>query len=682
MARYGTKLTMQTVNNIQRIARQNLTKNALNYYESGADYEQTLTDNQLAYQRYKVRPRVLNAGTSFNGDVDMSVEAFGKSFKSPIFLAPTAMQKMAHPDGEIGTATASFVTGSCMGVSTLSTTSYENLHAASPDAFLMMQLYVYKQRQLSEELIRRAEKAGFKAIILTIDTPKLGRRLADVKEKFKLPENLVLENFANVESLGAVSDDDGSGLMSYIAKNIENVLTWDDIAWIKSVSKLPLYLKGVLTREIAEQCLKSNVQGIIVSNHGGRQLDGVPATIDALAEVVRAVRGKLPVYVDGGVRNGSDVFKALALGADGVFLGRPVLYGLAYNGQKGVEEVVEIMKNELAVIMRLAGCSRISDINSSMVVHESQYGIFTKPKIKRNWSLTPDNPICMEDIKESIRLKLQGKDELSKLLNEQYEDLYDDAYKRYRLRPYRLRGIDSSNTKVDVFGTSYNFPVCLIDHDDVTNNIANEFPTTKDSFTVDDVTNVLWFLKMKDSPDHEEMIKSAQNGGYNGIVMDISSGPANQNVTSLKSLTSLPIIARGVLCKEDALVCIENGVDGIIVCNSTLNENLVPAIDILSEVTEVVRGRIPIFLEGGVRKGSDIFKAIGRGATSVIIDRPIKWGNVHQGINGVKTVLEILADEFERTMYLAGCANFNEIVPSMVVNERYYWIKSGTMSKL
>ena len=354
------------ISDLEKIAHKNLPQNALNYYSSGADGQQTLTENKA---RLRIRPHMLRGIST----VDTSVEFLGRKLRSPIFIAPTAMQKMAHADGELGTARAAREFETCMGLSTLSTCSYEEVAEAAPDLLLVMQLYVYKNRDLSLALIRRAEKAGFKAIMLTVDTPVLGQRIADVRHKFALPQGLTLANYSDVEELGEVNDADSSGLMSYVAKNIEPALSPDVVRWLKSLTDLPIFLKGILSGEDAKQALGLGIDGIIVSNHGGRQLDCVPSTIEALPEVVAAVDGAVDVYLDGGIRRGTDVFKALALGAKAVFIGRPVLWGLAYNGGDGVKTALKILQDELERAMLLSGCATIDEIVPSMVVHESYY---------------------------------------------------------------------------------------------------------------------------------------------------------------------------------------------------------------------------------------------------------------------------------------------------------------------
>ena len=264
-----------------------------------------------------------------------------------------------------------------MMLSSLSTTSMEDVAEASGHGLRWMQLYVYRNREITKSIIQRAEKAGYKAIVVTADTPVIGKRLVDTRDHFNLPPNLHLANFSSTSaaySLSGGREAEGSFLQKYSTELLDPSLTWEGIDWIRSMTQLPVLVKGILTAEDAVEAVKHGVQGIIVSNHGGRQLDGVLATvsrssflpsfhlslplsvqIDALSEVVSAVEGRVEVYMDGGVRQGTDVLKALALGARAVFIGRPILWGLTYNGQEGVERVLEILRDELKTAMMLSG---------------------------------------------------------------------------------------------------------------------------------------------------------------------------------------------------------------------------------------------------------------------------------------------------------------------------------------
>ncbi|XP_026466608.1 peroxisomal (S)-2-hydroxy-acid oxidase GLO4-like [Ctenocephalides felis] len=230
-----------------------------------------------------------------------------------------------------------------------------------------------KRGQLTIDLVRRAEACGFRALVLTVDAPVFGLRRADIRNKFKLPSHLKLGNFEGQKSTDITIERDSSGLTDYVTKQFDGTLTWDDVKWLISITKLPVLVKGLLTAEDAIKAVEIGVQGVVVSNHGARQLDGVPASIEALPEIARAVGHKTTVIMDGGIRQGEDIFKALALGAKMVFFGRPALWGLALGGQKGVENILGILKNELDVSMAISGCRTVGDINKSCVVHESYY---------------------------------------------------------------------------------------------------------------------------------------------------------------------------------------------------------------------------------------------------------------------------------------------------------------------
>ncbi|KAK1877801.1 Hydroxyacid oxidase 1 [Dissostichus eleginoides] len=271
----------------------------------------------------------------------------------PVCVGATAMQRMAHPEGEMATARACRAAGTGMMLSSWATSTIEEVMSAmtaTGGGVMWLQLYIYRDRELTLSLVRRAEEAAYKAIFVTVDTPYLGRRLDD------MPSLAFSEgNYGN-----------DSGLAVYVAKAIDPTLCWDDITWLKKHTHLPVIVKGVLNAEDAVQAVNYGVEGILVSNHGARQLDGVPATLDVLEEVVGAVQGRCDVFMDGGVRRGSDVLKALALGAKAVFIGRPVLWGLAcqvkshapkhsdHKGEQGVTEILELFKEELRLAMALS----------------------------------------------------------------------------------------------------------------------------------------------------------------------------------------------------------------------------------------------------------------------------------------------------------------------------------------
>ncbi|KAJ2345640.1 Hydroxyacid oxidase 1 [Coemansia erecta] len=368
-----------SLDDFEKHAYASMDRNALDYYRSGAQDMITVRENQRAFDRIVVRPRVLRDVSK----IDMQTTVQGRSVSSPICIAPTAMQRMAHPEGECATARASVRKNTCMILSSWSTTSIEDVAASTPDNNgglppKWLQLYIYKDREATKRLIERAQDSGYTAIALTVDTPFLGRRLADIKNRFQLPPHLTMANFsdqgkAQVGKADAASAaDNASGLAAYVASQIDPTLSWKHVQWVKSVARIPVLVKGILTAEDAQLAVEAGVDGIIVSNHGGRQMDTAPATIDVLEEVCKAVDGRVEVYLDGGVRRGTDVFKALALGAQAVFLGRPVLWALGYNGENGVVEMLDMINEELRLAMALAGCVKISDITREHVRMVSQ----------------------------------------------------------------------------------------------------------------------------------------------------------------------------------------------------------------------------------------------------------------------------------------------------------------------
>jgi (S)-2-hydroxy-acid oxidase len=286
------------------------------------------------------------------------------------------MQRMAHDDGECATAAAAAKAGTLMTLSSWSTTALEEVAQAAPGGNRWFQLYVYKDRVVTTSLVRRAEAAGYKALAVTVDTPVLGRREADVRNRFKLPAHLTMGNFTDTGGAHSEGTKDGgkdSGLAAYVADLIDRTLSWEDLKWLRSITKLPIVVKGVMCAEDALEALKYGVDAIWVSNHGARQMDTAPSTIEALPEILAAVQGKVEVYLDGGVTRGGDAFKALALGAKAVFIGRPVLWGLAHSGEAGVSSVLKLLNDELTQTMQLAGCCSVNDIKRTMVAHQSSY---------------------------------------------------------------------------------------------------------------------------------------------------------------------------------------------------------------------------------------------------------------------------------------------------------------------
>ncbi|MBR8828899.1 MAG: alpha-hydroxy-acid oxidizing protein [Gomphosphaeria aponina SAG 52.96 = DSM 107014] len=342
------------------LAKQHLSPMAWDYYISGAWDEVTLRDNRAALAKYKLRPRMLVDVSQR----DLTTEILGQSFSCPIFIAPMAFQCLADPQGELATVRAATSVGTGMVLSTMSTKSMEEVALAGVPEKLWFQLYIHRDRFLTRTLVERAEAAGFQALCLTVDAPVLGRRERDQKNQFTLPSGMELGNLVDLQLPQTARE---SGLFAYVAEQFDPGLTWKDLDWLQSISKLPVIVKGILRGDDAVKAVEYGAQAIIVSNHGGRQLDGAIATIDALEEVVEAVGDQVEILMDGGIRRGTDILKALAFGAKAVLIGRPILWGLAVEGEAGVRHILALLKDELDIAMALSGCTKIEDIERSLV---------------------------------------------------------------------------------------------------------------------------------------------------------------------------------------------------------------------------------------------------------------------------------------------------------------------------
>ncbi len=344
-------------------AEQRLERSAFGYYVSGAHDELTLRDNRSAFGRWRIAYRVLvDVSTRV-----MSTTVLGSPVSMPVLVAPTAFQRMAHPEGELATARAAGSAGTIMMLSSLSTTAVEDVTATATGP-VWFQLYVYRDRAATEGLVRRAEAAGCEALVLTVDAPLLGRREADVRNRFHLPEGLSVENMLPAGYGDVAKQAAESGLAAYFASLIDPSLDWDDLAWLRELTTLPIVLKGVVRPDDAARAVDAGVAALVVSNHGGRQLDTSIATLDALPAIVEAVDGRAEILLDGGIRRGTDVAKALALGARAVCMGRPLLWGLAVDGQAGAEHVLSIVREELDLAMALCGAPTLDRLSRDLLV--------------------------------------------------------------------------------------------------------------------------------------------------------------------------------------------------------------------------------------------------------------------------------------------------------------------------
>jgi 4-hydroxymandelate oxidase len=342
-------------------ARRRLDAATYDLFAGGADDEVTLHANEAAFKRLALMPRVL-CGQPVR---ELGITLLGSHISMPVLLAPTAFHRLAHPDGECATARAAAAANTIMTVSMAATVAVEEIAAAARaqdggSANLWFQIYIQPDLGFTEAVIRRAEAAGCKALVVTVDSPVFGRRERSLRNGFTdLPPGMCCENMRerNVEGeYGAARSFEFSPELS-----------WDHIAWLRRTTSLPIILKGILHPDDAKLAVHHGVDAIIVSNHGGRQLDTVPATIEVLPAIADAIKGSVPLLLDGGIRRGTDVVKALALGATAVLIGRPVLWGLAVAGEAGVTRVLELLRSEFERALVLCGCATLADVNRSLV---------------------------------------------------------------------------------------------------------------------------------------------------------------------------------------------------------------------------------------------------------------------------------------------------------------------------
>ncbi len=344
----------------EKLAQQRMEAGAWDYYQGGSDDEITMCACREDYERIRLRPRMLvDIGTC-----DTSTTVLGTPVSMPILVAPTAAHGLAHSAGECETARGVGMSRTLMTASSFSNCSLEEI-AQSATGPLWLQLYLYRNLDIAGKVVRRAETAGYRAIALTSDTPVLGKRERDLRNDFHMPPHLKEGNFVEEMADAAAEAQIQAEAESYLP--LPQYPTWATVDWLHTITALPIILKGILTAEDALLALQHNVAGIIVSNHGGRQLDGAITSIEALPEIVEAVDRRCEVYLDGGIRRGTDVLKALALGARAVLIGRPALWGLAVNGAEGVHHVLELLRGELTLAMTLSGRPTIADIDRSLV---------------------------------------------------------------------------------------------------------------------------------------------------------------------------------------------------------------------------------------------------------------------------------------------------------------------------
>jgi 4-hydroxymandelate oxidase len=346
----------------EALARRQMDRAAYDYFAGGADDELTVLENRLAYQRVALRPRVLVDVST----VRPATTLLGEPLRFPVLLAPTALNRLGHPDGEIAAARAAGAAGTIMVLSTTASASIEEV-ADAADGTLWFQLYVYRDRDVTRDLVRRAEACGYRALVLTVDMPRMGRRERDLRNRLTLPPHVRMRNLEVSGRPDAARWPADSSFLEYVHDLLDPSLSWDTVGWLRSITGLPILIKGVLSPADAERAVANGADGLIVSNHGGRQLDSTVATIDALPDIVDTVGGRVPILLDGGIRRGTDVLKAIALGARAVLIGRPYLWALAADGERGVRRVLDLLRAELELAMALAGCPEVAAIDRSLV---------------------------------------------------------------------------------------------------------------------------------------------------------------------------------------------------------------------------------------------------------------------------------------------------------------------------
>jgi 4-hydroxymandelate oxidase len=332
------------------------------YIARGSGDQLTLRANREAFGRRRLLPRVLLGIEK----PDLSTTVLGQKIDLPVLLAPAGLHRLVHADGEQASARAACAAGTIFVASTASTFALEEV--APHCGPWWFQLYVFKDRELTRHLVERAEKAGAQALVVTVDTPASGRREADERNRFTLPEGVIWANFSNTVFADMASMSEGSSLTTYISANFDRTLSWDDLDWLASITSMPVIPKGILHPDDARLAVEHGARAIVVSNHGGRQLDSAIASLDALPAVAEAVAGRAEILIDGGVRRGGDVIKAIALGARAVMIGRPYIWGLAVDGEAGVLRVLQLLAGEIAVDLTLCGRACIGDVDSSLVV--------------------------------------------------------------------------------------------------------------------------------------------------------------------------------------------------------------------------------------------------------------------------------------------------------------------------
>jgi isopentenyl diphosphate isomerase/L-lactate dehydrogenase-like FMN-dependent dehydrogenase len=337
----------------ESIARERLPKEEYDYIAGGATDEISVDRNRRAYASWALRPRVLRDVSV----LDLSTTVLGTKVNLPVLIAPCGGHKRAHPDGELATYRAAAACGTILAVSANSNTSFEDL-AKAADGHLWVQMYPFRDKEMTKDWLKRAKDNGYKAVVVTLDSQWPPKRERNIRNNYRRTRGVNYPGTSVETPRPAGRAGEGS----------DPAATWQDLEWIRNAAAIPVVAKGIMTGEDVELCAEVGADGVIVSNHGGRHLDNTLATVEVLSEAVTAAKGKLEIYLDGGIRRGADVVKAVALGAKAVFIGRPLFWGLAVDGEKGVIRVLDILREEIEITMAKCGRPKIADIDSTVVV--------------------------------------------------------------------------------------------------------------------------------------------------------------------------------------------------------------------------------------------------------------------------------------------------------------------------
>ncbi|XP_058797239.1 2-Hydroxyacid oxidase 1-like isoform X2 [Phymastichus coffea] len=343
-----------SIQDFENHALSHLPQDVQNYYTRGSGSQETVKLNKEAFKRLRIHPKLLRNVSMRN----ISTFILGEKISMPLGISPTGLQKLAHSEGE------------CANAKAYANSSIQEVANAAPQGIKWLQLTILKDRDCIIHLVRRAEQAGFKAIVVTIDNPVMPD--SKTNKIFTISQQIKLSIYQDYFETKYSKKDIGN-IFLQVKSMMDDSLTWKDVSWLKRVTKLPIVVKGVLRPEDALLAIKHGASGILVSNHGGRQLDSVPATIEVLPNIVKAVGDRAEVYMDGGIRQGTDVFKALALGAKMVFMGRPLIWGLACGGVQGARAILEMIRNDIDETFAMAGCSSVQEITQDFVTHEILY---------------------------------------------------------------------------------------------------------------------------------------------------------------------------------------------------------------------------------------------------------------------------------------------------------------------